>query len=371
MKLLIVSAHYPPFVGGIPRFSQGLFRALKDQGQDVRLLTHQAATAEEPNDGIVRCAAYMPVSGRFPIPKNIIETARTLVREMNGERGAVLIQARFYPLSLLAAAVARFRRWDVVVLEHGAHHLSFGNRLDPLVALWEHLCAWTLRALGARFRGVSTAASEWLRHFGIESEGVTPNAIENRDEPEESRDKTILFVGRDIPHKGLDLLLDAYESFSRTYPGWRLRVLGVSPKAGDRLREDISMEGPVDSPTVAAALRTCAMLVLPSRFPEGLPTVILEAGLAAAPVVATAMGGVTDVLTDGENGILVQAATSDALRAGMVRMSDPLLARRLGIALRETVRARFTWPPVASALSEALRTGRGKHRPGSTPHRSG
>ena len=93
---------------------------------------------------------------------------------------------------------------------------------------------------------------------------------------------------------------------------------------------------------VPALLAAADLFVLPSLF-EGLPLSVLEAMAAARPVVATAIGGTDEVVTDGLTGLLVPPRDSAALAAAIRRLqADPALARRLGGAGRERVEREFS-----------------------------
>ncbi len=88
---------------------------------------------------------------------------------------------------------------------------------------------------------------------------------------------------------------------------------------------------------VARALDAASILVLPSRS-EGLGRVIVEAACRSRGVVASRVGGIPDLVTDGENGILVPPGDARALADALVRvLSDHALARKLGDASRESI----------------------------------
>jgi len=91
-----------------------------------------------------------------------------------------------------------------------------------------------------------------------------------------------------------------------------------------------------------AVYRSIDALVL-SSVNEGTPVAVIEAMAAGLPVVATRVGGVPDVITDGKTGLLVESGAADSLAAAMRRLADaPEECRRLGAAAREAVRARFS-----------------------------
>ncbi len=164
----------------------------------------------------------------------------------------------------------------------------------------------------------------------------------------------LLFVGRLTPQKGVDALLDA---FARMRTRTTLDIVGRGPEA-DALRARADGLGVservrwIDSqpPTLLAPwYQRAVALVVPSTE-EGLGLVAVEAMLCETPVVAFRSGGLTDVVRDGETGLLAPAGDVDGLAACLDRIvGDPALARRLGRAGRAEVAARFTPDAVASA----------------------
>jgi len=90
-----------------------------------------------------------------------------------------------------------------------------------------------------------------------------------------------------------------------------------------------------------------AVFCCPSVY-EPFGIINLEAMACETPVVASAVGGILEVVVDGETGILVPPANPDALAAALRRvLEDPALARRMGQAGRQRVEAQFSWASVA------------------------
>lgn len=109
-----------------------------------------------------------------------------------------------------------------------------------------------------------------------------------------------------------------------------------------------------------------------STHTEGLPLVILEAMSQGKPVVATAVGGVPEVVADGETGLL-HAPGDDARQAALLLslLSDELLAARLGAAGRRRVETDFTPARFAAEMSQAYRDALGVGAPRAVPARAG
>jgi glycosyltransferase involved in cell wall biosynthesis len=147
-----------------------------------------------------------------------------------------------------------------------------------------------------------------------------------------------LFVGVLEAYKNIDGLAQAWRGVAAELPGARLVIVGQGSRQHvvDALLHDLPGQvehvprlGPVD---VAAALDRATLLVLPS-WPEGLGRVVIEAFARGRGVVATAAGGILDLVDDGVEGILVPRGDEDALVVALVRvLSDRELAARLGAA---------------------------------------
>jgi glycosyltransferase involved in cell wall biosynthesis len=157
-----------------------------------------------------------------------------------------------------------------------------------------------------------------------------------------------LFAGRLAEQKRVDDLLKALDLLQHVQPELRTLIAGEGPLRA-RLEETARayrLDGRVrflghreDVPRLLAA---ADLLVLPSSY-EGLPNVVLEAMRFCKPVVATAAPGTTEVVVDGETGLLVPIGDQVRLtRAIREVVRDPGLARRLGEAGRARADAHFT-----------------------------
>ncbi len=162
--------------------------------------------------------------------------------------------------------------------------------------------------------------------------------------------KTIIAsVGRLSPEKGHEHLIRAVSTVHGNRPDVVLLIIGEGPLRRELTGlvrelgsgEFVHLLGLV--PDFASFAGRIDLFVLPS-VSEGLPNALLEAMAAARPVVATSVGGVPEVVTDGKSGLLVSPGNSDEMAGAMLRvLSDSELAGKLGLQGREAVRESFSF----------------------------
>lgn len=180
-------------------------------------------------------------------------------------------------------------------------------------------------------------------HCGVAAPPEVPAA------PESDGSCNLLFVGRLDPVKGVVVLFDAVASLLAAGTPLHLTLVGDGPQRADleRRAAELGIAGSVtfagyrNQDEVQQHLRDADVFVLPS-FAEGVPVSLMEAMAISRPVVATNVGGVTELVRDGVNGFVVAPGDPLALQAVIAGVvADPELRVRLGAAGRETVRADF------------------------------
>ncbi|MBV9411862.1 MAG: glycosyltransferase family 4 protein [Acidimicrobiia bacterium] len=177
--------------------------------------------------------------------------------------------------------------------------------------------------------GVFPDRLRWIPHF------VSPGA-ERADEASES----VVFAGRLSPEKGVDTLIDAV---ARMQAPVRLKIAGEGPdrdrlgalaaRAGD---DRVRFLGRLERDAMDALIGGAAAVVLPSRWYENQPMIVLEAFARGVPVVATDLGGTPELIRHGVDGFLVAPDDPDALASALQSLlADPARVRAMGKAARE------------------------------------
>ncbi len=222
-----------------------------------------------------------------------------------------LVHADAY--GLLAGTVAR------VPLRFSTKHGFNEFREAPYFAVADRAFASLAHVHIAISRGLARYL-EAVEGFDRESFEIVHYGIEPNGEPKPYANSVphLLCVGRLIPIKGHIVLLRAFAEARRVLPELRL---DVSP--------------------IQAAIENAAVVVVPSMG-EGFGMVALEAMERARPVIAAEIGGLGELVRDGETGLLVPAGDAEPLRAAIVRLAGDLeLARQMGDAGRHRALARF------------------------------
>jgi glycosyltransferase involved in cell wall biosynthesis len=191
----------------------------------------------------------------------------------------------------------------------------------------------------------STALAESARALGATKVEVIPSGVDVPPEVgEEASPPEVLYAGRLSPEKGVEELVEATR-------GLNLVVAGDGP-----LRSRVPQaRGFVPHEELQQLYARAAVVACPSRR-EGFGVACLEAMAHGRPVVATGVGGLRDLVLDGETGLVVPTRDPAALRAALDRLlGDPGLRRRLGSGGRERAQEHFSWDVVTEATVAAYR----------------
>lgn len=190
------------------------------------------------------------------------------------------------------------------------------------------------------------------------------DSVSTAKQPRQAADPfRMLFVGRHIERKGIEHLIDAMaflqgDRFRLTIVGHGDRTEALKERARATGDARIEFAGKLSTPDLAKAYAEADVFVLPAVIDskgdtEGLGVVLIEAAEMGLPLVGSNVGGIPDVVVDGESGLLAPPADPERLAGALRRLADdPGLARHLVDGARARTRRFFSWDVVVPALKQ-------------------
>ncbi|MEA3450222.1 MAG: glycosyltransferase [Patescibacteria group bacterium] len=159
----------------------------------------------------------------------------------------------------------------------------------------------------------------------------------------------ITYVGWLYPLKGVDTLIKAFGKIKEKYPELKLEIIGEGSER-DKLEEfvqnkkieDVEFAGRLDLNDVKNRLKRSTCLVLPS-YSEGLPRVLLEAAALKKPLIGTEVGGIPEIIEDGENGFLFTPGNVEELSLSIAKLiNNKKLIESMGQAGRKIILKKYS-----------------------------
>lgn len=366
-------------VGGVPRHLLLLLEGLRKRGYRVTVACAECRPEHEAALGALGVRWVRVDLRRLLSPAADVRALAALVRLIRRERFDI-VHTHMSKAALLGGLAGRIAGAPVVV--NTAHNL--GSVAMPKA--WLRGLFWLYdKALLSTTADAVITVTDRLRDDVVArrvlgrakvhaiANGIRPAPPVGEAEARDARDALLAEIGggpgtlvvgsvaRLVWFKGLDALIAAAPAVLQACPDCRFVVAGDGPlraaleqqAAALGVRERVSFLGErADVPRLLAAFD---VFVLPS-VSEGMPITILEAMDAARPVVATKVGGVAELVSDGRTGLLVPPRDPPALGGALIRLlRDPPLRRAMGDQGRERVVAHFSAGAMAASTDLLFR----------------
>lgn len=328
MKVIEVVPRFK--LAGAERMAESLIYGLAELGADVRavsLYDFESSITEGLRERGIPLRSFGKRDGLDP------SLVCKLYRFFSGENPDVVHTHLYAAKYAIPAAHAA----DVPVCLHTVHNIASEDLsgVDTVLQRWFYARGWATPVAIS-----PTVKRTVCEKFGMSQDSVPMvlNGVSRRMPRRRGERKdgpfVFLHIGRFEPVKNHSLLLDAFERVHAAYGDCRLLMLGTGPLIEDMrhkvteldLDDAVEIVGEVGD--VAPFLAEADAFVLPSAY-EGLPITLVEALQAGVPCLASNVGGVPDIVHDGENGLLFEP-TVDAVAQAMNRVvSDRALLIRL------------------------------------------
>jgi glycogen synthase len=384
VNILLLSREYPPHVYGgagvvVDHLSRALARRASVEvrcfGDNDQSMPNLAVHGYSPWERLAGGpeAAYAPAlealsvglaMARDPVRADVVHTHTWYVG-----LGGMLVQAiHGLPLVVTLHSLEPLRPWKADQLGTGYLVSSWAERLaveraDRVIAVSAQMRADIL----ANFRVEPERVV--VLHNGVDAQAFTRTERREALDRHGLREPYALFVGRISEQKGIFQLLEAARSLPESV---RLVLCASSPDTPELLaRLQAAVSGRPQIQWINAMLPVeevvqiyshAAVFVCPSIY-EPFGIINLEAMACGTPVVASRVGGIPEVVVDGETGWLVEPGDPVALaRALRMALADPERARRMGEAGRRRVEAHFSWDRIAALTMEVYQQAIDDHR---------
>lgn len=373
MKILLLH-DYPELTGGAEAQLATFQRALRRRGHDARLFASTARSGGPAADVAYSCYG---TTSRF---RTLLQAAnvsafsqlREVVRSFKPDIAHVkMFLTQLSPLilpALRAVPTVYYASWLRPICPTGLKKLPNGTACSSLaggacltngclplldwVPLMAQMALWKQLRNGMEIVSNSQATRNRLVADGLRSDHVIMPGVPQKPAPAPLTElPTIATAARLVPEKGIDVLLDAFAILGRAMPEARLLVAGDGPE-GESLAARAGQLG------VASKVRFCGRLshmeldralagawvqAVPSICEEGCGIAAIEGMMRGTTVVASAIGGLREVVQHESTGLLVPhgdpAALADALRR---ILHDRSLAERYGAAAQTYARTHFS-----------------------------
>jgi phosphatidylinositol alpha-mannosyltransferase len=368
MRIALVSPYSWTYQGGVNRHVEALAEQFIARGDHVRVLApwdppdrisrrlhrshpelREAPDYLVPLGRTVGYGANGAVSNLSSFPEGPIALRREL---RSGNYDVVHVHEPLAPL--VGWDAMTFRGTPVVGTFHAYSTKAFPNHVATLLGARRRM-----NQLSARIAVSEAAAWTGRRWFGGEYT-IVPNGVDIEAAPlgpkAPSEELRLLFVGRAEERKGLPVLLAAFQALVEHVPS-RLTIVGADPEEISRrvsdpaLMDHIDVLGKVSDSILWRQLGEADLLCAPSLAGESFGMVLIEAMAAGTGVVASAIAGYSDVVTNGVDGILVPPADPQALAEELQLLAhEPERIKAMGEAGRRSAQ-RYAWPHIAEEVA--------------------
>ncbi|MBI3243732.1 MAG: glycosyltransferase family 4 protein [Chloroflexi bacterium] len=360
LRVAMIIQGYHPLVGGAERQLAAVAPLLQARGVDVHILTRRY-----PGLAAFEMIGGVPVH-RLPIPgpkavASAVFTLAALPLLWRLRPHVIHAYSLFSPATtavtakrlLGAPVVVKVLRGgalgDVIRLQQkssGEGRMAlFRKQVDAFVVISQEIDAELAAAGVPPERRVFLPNGVDIGHFAPADKQALRSKLGLPGAP------IVVFAGRLAAEKRVDQLLALWPAARAAHAGATLLIIGTGEQELALKRaagEGVQFVGQVDD--VAPYLKAADLFVLPSST-EGLSNAMLEAMATGLPVVATSVGGTTDLITPGENGLLVPPDSPPALQEALLTLlADEARRTEMGRRGREQVLGDYALPAVAGRL---------------------
>ena len=353
MKTLVIfNGFYLPHLGGVERYTAGMISELKKYYRIVLVTSNAYNEANyEKKDGIeiYRLDTHILFKNRLPILRHNSANKKILSELKALDIANVICNTRYYGITLMGLKLAREKNITPIIIDH-----SSGYVVEP----YEKFMLKRINRYSPKYYAVSLETANWLKKIGIKTEGIFYNSVEPQKNFKKSRTKEIrlIYAGRLMKEKGLEYIIDSFADLSKKYK-LSLKIVGSGPLADKISKKNIpnmAFLGPLEHDRVLEEFRNSDIFLFPTMYPEGFPTVILEAAESKCAIIATDKGGTKELITSDKVGVLLNSP--DELTTELEKLiKDQSRLAAIQEEVFKKVNENFVWPKTAEVIRKELK----------------
>jgi glycosyltransferase involved in cell wall biosynthesis len=392
-NICLVTESYYPIVGGGETQSRITAEDLIAHGFNVMVVTRQSNNSLKTFEEMGAIRVFrVPPQGKGHLQRWLMMPPLFALLFKHRQEFDVVMVSGYRALGIVAVLIGQFFHKPCILKADNNGEMS-GEFFAGGLKKWNlTLSSWPVKTILSRrnrffqkadaFVSISSEITAEVSSANIPAHKIhaIPNSVdthrfypvsgEKKDEIRQQLglplyDQIVVYTGRLMSTKGLPLLIEVWKAVQPSQPQAKLLIVGGGSKdihdcedylhsyvANNQLEDSVIFAGSVSN--VDEYLKASDVFVFPTED-EAFGISMIEAMACGLPAIATSVGGLKDIVSPGENGILIEVGSFDQLKQALVTvMSDLPKAQALGKAALSTVQERYTRSAVAQKYVELL-----------------
>ena len=374
MRIAIFSAYFPPHIGGVEQYTLNIASQLTDMGHEVTVVTSSLDNNPKRDEfpfSIVEIPSVSVMGDRFPIVKPGAALHSALARLKSQSFDGYVINTRYYPICIIGCHLAKKNGKRPVLIDHSSGYLS-GEKtaLGVCIRAYEKIATRLVAYFQPQTYAVSSRSGRWLEELGFAFLGTIPNSIDidrhlalssSRDWSDLDKECTgikVAYIGCLVKEKGVQTAIEAVGLLRGQGEDVDLVIAGNGPLAdaiASLAEAHIHFVGALTPADVCSLMSNVDIFCYPSTYPEGLPSVLLEAAAHKLAIISSNCAGALDVIPDSAYGtVLNDPSTTNFAKAIKHYCDNPANSAAVGKHVFQHVQKNFSWKTSAEKLIGAL-----------------
>jgi glycosyltransferase involved in cell wall biosynthesis len=368
VRICHISSCFPPSRGGVETFVYNLSALMVERGHQVKVITSDRGTSSGKHREWINGIEVI----RYPERLHLFEApiipqiALHLLRE---DYDVLHVHGMVPTISDMALIISKFKRKPAILTYHcdaeTPRYGTLGKLAGRLYAAFAVLAIKTASMIVATTRSYaesSSVLSSALKKIvivpcGVDTKHFFPSKKEmvNRRK-NQTRARYILYVGKLIHYKGVDVLIKAFERVSNSFAS-SLMIIGDGDQRDElkqltdnlKLTDQVTFAGGVPDESLPRYYQNSDLFVLPSLASrrEAFGMVLLEAMACGKPVVASSIPGVCEVVENEETGLLAPPGSPEKLAQAILKLLGTDRLSEMGSYARSVIEKKYDWSVIA------------------------